>query len=293
VLVQQAAAAEGEFTYNQLGTDWGDVCLTGREQAPINIITTDVVEGATDVRLKMDYHDLVAHNVSAICYNQGVTWEVRWKETTGKGGLAVNPPSNDAAWAAVLGETEGDEKVEIEPLQWHVHVPAEEAINGVRHPMNIHLVSADEEGRLVVISAPYKYGEPSPLFERLLAGGEPAPSAQAMGGAPAPMSGEDLIEDIGAKDPFPVGEEVFYPPTFTMDFNELLPNSTDHYMYLGSLTTPPCSEGVVHHVLTTPMEASPEQITALQLILNAGGSNLENTRPLQPLNGRTVTHFYI
>ena len=54
------------------------------------------------------------------------------------------------------------------------------------------------------------------------------------------------------------------------------------YRYEGSLTTPPCSEGVKWLVMTTPIEMSPEQVAQFRAILHG------NNRPVQPLNGRTV-----
>jgi carbonic anhydrase len=63
---------------------------------------------------------------------------------------------------------------------------------------------------------------------------------------------------------------------------DLLPESLDYYKYDGSLTTPPCSEGVQWHVLKDPIELSQAQLTAFQTVFPV------NARPIQNLNGRTI-----
>jgi carbonic anhydrase len=62
----------------------------------------------------------------------------------------------------------------------------------------------------------------------------------------------------------------------------LLPRSTAYYMYVGSLTAPPCTEGVTWFVLKTPVEVSAKQIQAYAKLYP------HDVRPLQPLNGRVV-----
>ena len=62
----------------------------------------------------------------------------------------------------------------------------------------------------------------------------------------------------------------------------LLPHSTAHYMYTGSVTAPPCTEGVTWFVLKTPVDISAEEINTFAELYP------HNVRPLQPLNGRVV-----
>jgi carbonic anhydrase len=70
----------------------------------------------------------------------------------------------------------------------------------------------------------------------------------------------------------------------TLNVMAMLPESKAYYGFDGSLTTPPCSEGVKWMVLKTPMTVSPEQVLKFQHIMKVA-----NNRPLQPLNGRTIT----
>jgi carbonic anhydrase len=64
--------------------------------------------------------------------------------------------------------------------------------------------------------------------------------------------------------------------------DDLLPKARAAYRYDGSLTTPPCSEGVKWLVMTTPVQLSAAQIAAFTSIVEP------NNRPVQPLNGRVV-----
>ena len=69
----------------------------------------------------------------------------------------------------------------------------------------------------------------------------------------------------------------------TVDAATLLPIDHDYFHYTGSFTTPPCTEDVLWMVLKSPVELSPEQIKTFRAIIKG------NNRPVQPLNGRTVT----
>jgi carbonic anhydrase len=72
------------------------------------------------------------------------------------------------------------------------------------------------------------------------------------------------------------------PDGVDIDVAALLPNDLSYYHYSGSLTTPPCSEGVNWFVLRTPIELSKSQIDSFRTIIKA------NNRPVEPLNGRIV-----
>lgn len=64
---------------------------------------------------------------------------------------------------------------------------------------------------------------------------------------------------------------------------QLLPKNQEYFRLNGSLTTPPCSEGVNWVVFKTPLDASQTQIEAMQKIIGQ-----ENNRPVQPINSRIV-----
>lgn len=87
-----------------------------------------------------------------------------------------------------------------------------------------------------------------------------------------------LIDTIWRHLPGTVGEEV--SPADTKINAGRLPGAHAYYRYSGSLTTPPCTEGVRWHILTTPATVSTQQLAAFPFRMNA--------RPVQPINGRVV-----
>ena len=89
------------------------------------------------------------------------------------------------------------------------------------------------------------------------------------------------FEPVWANLPKQKGVETHYP-AIAVDVDALVPKARTSYRYEGSLTTPPCSEGVKWIVMTTAIQLSPAQIAAFTQLV------AKNNRPTQPLNGRTV-----
>jgi carbonic anhydrase len=90
-----------------------------------------------------------------------------------------------------------------------------------------------------------------------------------------------LINKVWTHMPLDANDRVRMPAGI-IDMNELLPKDQRYYQFMGSLTTPPCTEGVLWMVLKQPTTLSPAQIKLFsQLFPN-------NARPVQPLNGRAV-----
>ena len=134
-------------------------------------------------------------------------------------------------------------------LQFHFHTPSEEKINGKNFPMVAHFVHKSADGKLFVVGVLFKEGKENtvlaPIFSALPAEGKPNPLA-------------------------------------SFDPASVLPEKRAYYKFMGSLTTPPCSDGVRWHVLKQPMELSKAQIAAFRKLYKM------NARPVQPLNGRVV-----
>lgn len=139
---------------------------------------------------------------------------------------------------------------EYKLLQFHFHTPSEEKIDGKNFPLVAHLVHRNEAGNLAVIGVLFKEGKENAA-----------------------------LKDIFAALPAKEGKE---PLKANFDASSLLPAAMGYYAFKGSLTTPPCSEGVAWQVLKTPVEMSKAQIKAFQKVFKM------NARPVQPLNGRKV-----
>lgn len=139
-----------------------------------------------------------------------------------------------------------------ELVQFHFHRPSEETIDGTAFPMEAHLVHKDAEGHLAVVAVLLRQGLENPFLGALWAN------------LPAEKEKEKVVEKVN------------------INAARLLPKSRTYYTYPGSLTTPPCSEGVTWFVLTAPVDLSAGQVARFDKIYS------HNARPTQPLNGRVV-----
>ncbi len=135
--------------------------------------------------------------------------------------------------------------------QFHFHRPSEERIDGRQFDMSLHLVHQDEQGRLAVVAL---------LLDR---------------GAP-----HGAVQKVWNNLPLEKNQE--QPARVLLELNELLPSSSSYYTYMGSLTTPPCSEGVQWIVMRQPVSVSAEQIDLFSRLYPM------NARPLQQLAGRRI-----
>jgi carbonic anhydrase len=152
---------------------------------------------------------------------------------------------------APAGNTIAFDNVTYELTQFHFHTPSEHEIEGKAQSMELHLVHKDKEGNLVVLGVLLKEGAENAALKPVFANMPPS-------------AGPEQTVDG------------------TVKLNELLPADKSTYRYDGSLTTPPCSEGVKWIVFVQPMDVSKEQHEAFRKLFP------ENARPLQSLNGREV-----
>ncbi|MDH4481388.1 MAG: carbonic anhydrase family protein [Rhodoferax sp.] len=140
--------------------------------------------------------------------------------------------------------------VAYELLQFHFHRPSEEKLDGKPMAMVIHFVHKNAEGKLAVLGVLLKEGNENPG-----------------------------IKTLWANMPLEEGPEIA-PDAVTFNPGNLLPREFDFFSYEGSLTTPPCTEGVRFFILKTTVNVAKEQVTAFPFKRNA--------RPVQALNGREI-----
>ncbi|MFG6455965.1 carbonic anhydrase [Roseateles sp. BYS96W] len=139
-----------------------------------------------------------------------------------------------------------------ELLQFHFHKPSEEHINGKAYGLVAHLVHKSADGKLAVVALLMDKGAANPLIQAVF---DNLPKTK---------------------------EQEVTVPGLSIDISALLPDNRAYYSFAGSLTTPPCSEGVSWFVLKTPVPVSAAQISRF------GHVYAHNARPVQPLNGRVV-----
>lgn len=137
-------------------------------------------------------------------------------------------------------------------VQFHFHRPSEERINGKQFEMVAHLVHRDSNGNLAVVGVMLTPGAEHPFIQALW--------------NHLPLMTDDPVA----------------PPDVQVDLNTLLPAQRQYFNFMGSLTTPPCSEGVLWFVMKQPVEVSPEQIAIFSRMYR------NNARPIQPTNDRRI-----
>jgi carbonic anhydrase len=143
----------------------------------------------------------------------------------------------------------GDRRYEL--VQFHFHRPAEERIDGRTFEMSLHLVHRDTEGRTAVVGLLLDRGEPQPVVQTVW--------------NHLPL---EKHEENRTRTP--------------LDLNHLLPADRGYYTYMGSLTTPPCDEGVLWMIMRQPVPVSQAQIDIFARLYP------HNARPVQQAAGRLI-----
>lgn len=136
--------------------------------------------------------------------------------------------------------------------QFHFHAPSEHTVNGKYYPFEAHFVHTDDEGNIAVIGVLYNLGEENPVLQRIW---------------------DAMPKKVGEKRILVTKVNPYY----------LLPQNKDYYRYDGSLTTPPCTEGVRWFVMKEPVTLSAKQLGLFMEVMG-----VPNNRPVQPINARKV-----
>lgn len=137
-------------------------------------------------------------------------------------------------------------------LQFHFHAPSENHINGHSFPLEAHFVHADKNGNLAVVAVMFKEG-----------------------------SVNKGLKNVWPMMPKRTGDK--HELSKTVGVDDILPKNREYYRFNGSLTTPPCSEGVRWLVMKNVVEVSKEQIDTFSHVLHE-----PNNRPLQAVNARII-----
>lgn len=138
-----------------------------------------------------------------------------------------------------------------ELVQFHFHKPSEERINGKSFEMVMHLVHKDSDGKLAVVALLMQRGKANSLVQSIWNN--------------LPLEKNEAVNALSS-----------------MDLSQVLPVRREYFTYMGSLTTPPCSEGVLWLVLKEPIEISGEQIAIFSRLYPM------NARPIQNSSGRLI-----
>lgn len=219
---------------------WGalagyEACAVGREQSPIDIVTTDEVDTPmSDLPIRFANYE---RDLAIDLLDDGHTLKV----VVPSAGRTTDPQVEFDGKAYFL-------------VEFHYHSPSEHTVDGIGSLFEVHLVHRAADDSLLVVGVLYDEGAPDPTIDTLL-----------------------------ADDP---GHERETTCTDAVRPARLVPVGSGYFHYVGSLTTPGCTEGVQWFVSDIHSTASAEQAAAWQ-------ENFHGTtnRPLQPLDGRIVTYI--
>ena len=144
--------------------------------------------------------------------------------------------------------------IQFELKQFHFHSPSENKIDGKDFPLEAHFVHASKDGQLAVVAVMYEQSKENKVLKKIC---------------------NKIFSHM---------DEVTECALSSKDINTLLPVNKAYYIFDGSLTTPPCSEGVRWLVLQDYPQVSAEQAKKFVNVMMKG----RNNRPVQPLNARKV-----
>ncbi len=201
---------------------------SGQRQSPINIIDINTIEDKEQISLIDFYYS--PKTILNKVRNNGHSIQFDFE----------------------LGDSIVNNGVNFDLIQIHFHEPSEHTINGVRYPIEIHLVHQSEQKNYTVLSVLGIEGERSQTMEKM----------------------ESFL-------PLQIGQEKEIEKAF--DLSRIFPENETYYSYGGSLTTPPCTENVQWIVFKEPIAVSLEEVLKLK-----DNMPLKNYRDEQPLNDRLV-----
>lgn len=138
--------------------------------------------------------------------------------------------------------------------QFHFHSTSEHTLNSIPYPLEVHFVHKAADDSVAFLGVFFTPGVENPVLAT-------------------------IMQD----DP---GKEKDITCTHTVKLDTLLPPVKGFFHYSGSISSPPCTEGVSWFVMQDPLEVSDAQKTAYQM--KFGGTT---NRPIQPLNGRVIDVF--
>ncbi|UOY93087.1 carbonic anhydrase family protein [Ectobacillus sp. JY-23] len=181
---------------------------------------------------------------------KGGGWEIYYEPvlfSVQNNGHTINViPESTSNYVVVEGE-------KYEFKGFHFHTQSEHLLNGQSFPLEVHFVHQKQDGAIAVLGVFIKEGAVNKELE-------------AMWKALPKETGESFMQ------------------IKSLNMRNVLPDNPQYFSYNGSLTTPPCTEGVQWAVLHQPIELSREQILAYRAVFP------DNHRPVQPPNKREIVN---
>jgi len=255
------AVSAGPANYEQNGADWGGLCANGKEQSPI-----DLTEGGATLNGKME---IVGFNYYDFKVNSGfdsgdVTYTTPFDNDTLRLGTELE-----------LTFADGSQSY-FQPLQFHFHAPSEHSVSGRLYDLEVHFVhtikGSNTAGSTVAPQGEIPGAVIGIFFDREAGGNYDNDFLSSL---------NDAITSKGTASASMVKVRQFLGGV----------DMTEYWSYDGSLTTPPCWEGLKWSVIKQVQPISDAQLkkfTDRMAGNNAFAGGKGNNRVVQPLNARTL-----
>merc|ERR1719506_1852717 len=267
-------ANDGETAANAAvqAQTWGGLCSTGREQSPIDVVTSEVADscGSSDASptMQSSYLTMETHYTAALSYVKHTGYALQLFETS--------PDTHglnelDEVQVMAEGQPKGHAMIngaKYNFYQVHWHTPSENTIDGHSFPLEAHFVHQLDDPalvgtyhRLAVIGLLYELGECNTFLDYFW-------------------------------DTFPEKKGKAAYEGMALDFNEKLAAELGggYYHWYGSLTTPPCTEGVNWNLVKKTQTVCQRQIDVMKAALAETQYGIDfNNRVVQPMYNRVVT----
>lgn len=244
-----------EASWNYPATSWSGTCSSGKMQSPIDIVTASATGATAD---DTQYTSLVSGSWrSGNQISSGTTFE-------GKAWVTVKDYSVTLTniWSYF---TYGGKDYRL--TETKIHTPAEHTIDGAKFDIEVEMIFQDVTGKYLTLSVLGKKG------------GSGSPTSLSAAATSAPSAGAYKTANIDFN-------EMIKSLRTTCSSGKQCGDSTSeistHYVYEGSLTAPPCTEGITKIVLKETFFILDEHYDPLYAL------NKNNFRPVQALGDRTV-----
>eukprot|EP00897_Mesotaenium_endlicherianum_P005209 jgi/Mesen1/4716/ME000241S03756 len=253
----EARADSGIWGYGEYSgpPEWGGVCAVGETQSPINIPLEGALFGV-DTLGPLDF----TYESSRPSFLNG-----------GHGTMQVSFPGG-RNFLDIGGRR-------LELVQFHFHAPSEHSFGDLRSAMECHLVHKDEQGNLAVVGILMEgvpTGEPNQCLQK------------ALQYSPLKHGDKRDYKEICAANSVKACDTVGMNPIDLLPAVDPLVGSRSYVHYKGSLTTPPCSEGVDWFLMAAPIEVSDAQVMQFLRFAGDGVTLSFCSRPIQALGERRL-----
>eukprot|EP00877_Chromochloris_zofingiensis_P013933 jgi/Chrzof1/8794/Cz03g24230.t1 len=262
-----------EWNYLNSGLDWSGntadgspwVCLTGKKQSPINVVPSDASFVHPGQQAVLDGG--VIQSTSIQVTNNGHTVLVTWQNPTSASNFSIvvaDDASQPATSSLQLPPGASGRRVTVTPLQFHLHTHSEHTIQGKLFPLEAHIVctipaatwpGCGPDGCTVVIGIMFELSDDLVAENAFL---------------------KPILDEM----PMREGVTTTLSAGTTLDFTALIPSNHSYVSYEGSLTTPPCTEGVLWLLMLQSQKISTSQW--IQFLTATGGYNCTSSTAKRP-----------